>query len=618
MKKFFYLAMALSLVACQAEKVDVGGGTEGAEANYLSVNIVTSNAGTRTPGEEYNPDGSTPEDSKYDYEDGLAIENEVTNVRFYFFEDKTGKPAMVKKEGSDWVNYLDYVNNATETDHPTSVEKILATTVVINTKEGDKIPGYIVAVINPPKTLTDARSQSLTQLNEVIQNLNIVTINRPEGGNATGGFVMSNSIYADGGAKVDVVSLEGHMYPKEDAAINNPVKIYVERVLAKVSVSTSLTKATLTTNPDSDAPSITDDGNYFVTQQSKDNANSYEVEGEPVFVHFLGWNVTTTASKSRLMKEINPAWKDDNLFAGWNWAPIRSFWAVNPTLAATDYQYGDFNNTSEDSANVNPANAVTNFTNGYTYVQENAAASRQQAYTEKPTQVIISAQLVDKYGQPLTITEYAGRLYAGETAAKDLIAGAIKNVYVVDEEKTTPGNTVYKSITSANLVFKTATVVEGEVPQEGRYYVYAQLAEGDYFYDAGDGSSTDMKQYGAEGAETIASVNEKLVKLGHAKVWKDGMTYYYFDIRHLNETALPQGEGETEYDAQLKTPGYFGVVRNHVYKSTISKLAGLGTPVFDSSEIIIPERPKEDDTVIAAEIKILSWRIVNSSYDLEW
>lgn len=617
MKKFFYLAMALSLVACQAEKVDVGGGTEGTEANYLSVNIVTSNAGTRAPGDQYNPDGSTSDNGEYDYEDGLMIENEVTNVRFYFFEDTDGTPAMVKEEGSTWVNYLDYKDNAKGTDHPNSVEKILTTTVVINTKEGDKIPGYIVAVINPPTTLTRAGSQSLTQLNAVIDNLNIVTINGVDD-SATGGFVMSNSIYADGGAKVDVVSLEGHMYPDENAAKNNPVKIYVERVLAKVSVSTSLTKATLIPNPDPEAPSITDDSNYFVTQQSKDNANSYQVEGEPVFVHFLGWNVTTTAPKSRLMKEINPAWEDDNLFAGWNWAPIRSFWAVNPTLEATDYQYGDFDNTNGDDVNVNPANAVTDFTNGYTYVQENAAASEQQAYTEKPTQVIISAQLVDKYGQPLTITEYAGRLYAGDTAAKDLIAGAIKNVYVVDEEKTTQTETAYKSITSANLVFMTATTVEGKAPQEGRYYVYAQLAEGNNYYYEVEAGSKNMKQYGAEGAETIASVNEKLVKLGHAKVWNEGKTYYYFDIRHLNDTALAKEGEETDYDAQLRTPGYFGVVRNHVYKSTISKLAGLGTPVFDPKEIIIPERPKEDDTVIAAEIKILSWRIVNNGYDLVW
>lgn len=80
------------------------------------------------------------------------------------------------------------------------------------------------------------------------------------------------------------------------------------------------------------------------------------------------------------------------------------------------------------------------------------------------------------------------------------------------------------------------------------------------------------------------------------------MTYYYYEIIH-------HGTGETATK---------GVVRNHIYATKITKIAGLGTPVYDPTEIIYPEKPDENDHYIAAEINILSWRIVSNEYELEW
>ena len=60
-------------------------------------------------------------------------------------------------------------------------------------------------------------------------------------------------------------------------------------------------------------------------------------------------------------------------------------------------------------------------------------------------------------------------------------------------------------------------------------------------------------------------------------------------------------------------PGEYGVVRNHVYKTSVTKVVGLGTPVFDPTLPIIPELPAEKYSYIAARINILSWHIVNNS-----
>ena len=103
--------------------------------------------------------------------------------------------------------------------------------------------------------------------------------------------------------------------------------------------------------------------------------------------------------------------------------------------------------------------------------------------------------------------------------------------------------------------------------------------------------------------ETVAFgvINGKLADktvVDRALVWKNGMTYYYYVIKHL---------GNQE-----------GVVRNHIYDTTVTKIAGLGTPVYDPEEVIYPEKPDENDHYIAAQINILSWRLVKNNYELKW
>jgi hypothetical protein len=117
-----------------------------------------------------------------------------------------------------------------------------------------------------------------------------------------------------------------------------------------------------------------------------------------------------------------------------------------------------------------------------------------------------------------------------------------------------------------------------------------QLAEGVTEIYNGSGASAQ--------AMTPAEANEALKNLGGAKVWKTGFTYYYFDLKHFGDK--------------------FGVVRNHVYNANIKTLAGLGTPVYNPNEVIVPEKPKNEETYIAADINILSWRVVDQDVDLNW
>ncbi|WP_304258394.1 Mfa1 family fimbria major subunit [Phocaeicola plebeius] len=544
---FMSMVAGLAFVGCSNEE-DMTSGNNG-EPQYLTVSVNATSTLTRA------------NSLQGEYEEGVGNENEVTNVRFYFF-DADGNAARVKGENGG--TYYDVAMSGTDKDMD-NVEKILTATLVIQTPAKDKVPASIVAVVNPKSDL--GAVASIAKLNEVIADHSSTT-----------SFIMSSSVYANGTTKMEAVNVAGHLYPTADAAKADPVIIHVERVLAKARLTVGLT------------------ANNGVYKTSDDGSQKFG--DEEIYVKFLGWNVTATAKTSRLMKEINPSWPS-NLFGStplWNTADYyRSFWAVNPSEMS--YNYGAFNTGD------NAANAITAFDAGttetpkknYTYLQENASDDFENGTDpEKPSQVIIAAQLVKADGS--TAIEFAE--YAGErTTINGLIVkyAAASELWKDNEE-----GTGRVKIGVDDIELKTATEINAANQNtSGRYKVYAQLTA----------DAAKKTWYTSEEADAspVDNANDILKALGGAKVWNDGYTYYYFDIQHLNGGASAEN-----------VKGKIGVVRNHIYAANINSLAGLGTPVYDPEEIIYPEHPEKDETFIAAQIRILSWRVVNQDIDLKW
>lgn len=539
---FMSMVAGLAFVGCSNEE-DMTSGNNG-EPQYLTVSVNATSTLTRA------------NSLQGEYEEGVGNENEVTNVRFYFF-DADGNAAQVKGENGG--TYYDVAMSGTDKDMD-NVEKILTATLVIQTPAKDKVPASIVAVVNPKSDL--GAVASIAKLNEVIADHSSTT-----------SFIMSSSVYANGTTKMEAVNVAGHLYPTADAAKADPVIIHVERVLAKARLTVGLT------------------ANANGVYKTSDDG-SQKFGDEEIYVKFLGWNVTATAKTSRLMKEINPSWPS-NLFGStlWNTADYyRSFWAINPT--PMEYNYGSFNTAG------NPANAITAFDSNdgkinYTYLQENASDSNDGSDPTKPSQVIIAAQLVKADGTtPIEFAEYAGE----RTTIDGLIA---KYAAASGLWKDNEGGSGKIGIEVGDIELKTATEINAANQNTpGRYKVYAQLTE----------TAAAKTWYKSnEAAASPVDANAELKGLGGAKVWNDGYTYYYFDIQHLNGGASAEN-----------VKGKIGVVRNHIYAANINSLAGLGTPVYDPEEIIYPEHPEEDETFIAAQIRILSWRLVKKNIDLEW
>lgn len=492
------------------------------------------------------------------YEDGDASEFAVNKVRFYFF-DENDNAALVKKQADgSYVNYYDWTPPTPSTGEKPNVEKVISATVVINTQDKDGLPKSIVAVLNPTSDVP-ASALSVTDLNNIVKNFN-----------TTDGFVMSNAVYANGTNKVVTVSVEGHLYTAAEAAKADPVTIYVERVLAKVRMQTAF------------------ENNNLIPTGTDKQGNEYQFQGKKLYAKFLGWNVTATTDQSRLMKEINPSWPAGLFGLGdaepWNYpAYFRSFWGVNPD--GVQYIYGPFNTIGSTTA----ADALKDFTSvgkNYTYLQENATSNfATGANATNPSKVIIAAQLVDENGNAVEFAEWGFEKFTVEgLKARLLQAVTLYKKEIVD------GKAHFTGIDVKDITFKTATAVgEAGKDVDGRYYVFAQLTD--------EAAKATWCSSNAEDAVTV-DANAALKALGHAKIWTNGYTYYFLDIQHLGTS--------------------IGVVRNHLYNINIKSLVGLGTPVYNPDEVIYPERPGDEDTFIAAEIKILSWRLVNQDIDLDW
>ena len=500
-----------------------------------------------------------------DYEDGSEAENHVTKVRFYFFNG-VGGAVNVKLQNGSYVNYYDWTpgdeDQSDGTNTGDDIESKLKATIVINTKAGDGIPQRIAAVLDP--TGLDNNSKSLTDLKAVVADY------AASGLTQKGAFVMFNSV-GGGGKDFSTTLIEKkHLCKTEAEALTNPVTIHVERSVAKVRVTL-----------DSDL-GFSDNKLALKDKDSKD----LKVGGEQVYLQLDGWGLTAETSEGRLIKKINPGWEGT-----WWYTSYRSFWAIN-SMTATN-RYHSYNDISTSFGKDNVL-----YTNENAQLTDIGGAAGQA--TER-TKFILKGKLCKANGDAFTIVRHIGAHFAdspSETEAENLkelkksILGQLSangyNYYY----STTEGR---KQIGEGDLKIVIATQEENE-DSKNNCYVYAQLttdAAAKTWYTSLEGG-TAIENAATEIDGKLA--NEEIVD--RALVWNSGMTYYYQKIKHLND--------------------FEGVVRNHIYAINVTKIAGLGTPVYDPGETIYPETPEENDHYIAAQINILPWRVVDEDYELVW
>lgn len=580
--RLYYLALAgaLMLGACSSsDDLKDGGATANEAKSYIAVNIKsvgTTGAGTRA---DYPQDGGT-------YEDGTANEGAISKVRFFFF-NSDGSAYIMK--GTE-VNYKDLDASVTgAADHLQTIEGKTTAMLVID-GETKTAPAYMIAVVNP-QTLTKLENKAYreSQLRDEFTDKRFVQI-ATDGTGKYSDFVMSNSVYAENGARVCASSVSGHVEENSVEATKNPVDIYVERVVAK---------ATTTVKTDNGWEKITsgaDDGKYKI----KVGKINIDAEHEKdVYAVVQGWGLADENGTAELEKQI------DVITNNWTSAILgidpwtspdyhRCFWSASVPFIPASGTNSIVNHAF--SAFTTPFGATPLYTcpNTPTYTDFTDGVNNKP-YDNTLTKVLVAAKLVyyddDNNSHPADICKYRGMQILGADNVLKQVAKDHSEYWTVD-----PTN-ASKHILLAYTDLKYT-----------RENLAGSTTDGLKSYEVRPVLKAGVKVYkkNSDGSFAITDSNDELntsLAESPVQVRMDGMTYYYTPIRHL---------------AQNKTEmGYYGVVRNHSYRITINTMSGFGTPVYDPNEVIDPVIPKDTETYLAARINVLSWRVVPSSVDLD-
>lgn len=562
MKKFtmlsFVLASALmmTMMSCSSSDDLNGGGADANDKSYLAIRInnVGSVAGSRAAD---------------DYAVGTADENHIESVRFYFF-NSDGTPYILKNDGQstgkNWLEKSDDLN--TENKQNPNVSMISNPLLVIEGNTGAS-PAVMIAVINPKTLDGDKLGDGAKTLDEVKRTSIFSQFYTTDNKN----FVMSNSTFVANGVEKCASVVTGHVATDAKKATDNPVDLYVERVVAKV-------------QPTIDATYATADGRKWEKINGQDAMKVGVYGNNDIYAVVDGWGVADEDGKAELVKQVDTKWNDEYLgISVWTSPDYnRCFWTSSVAFAAGTGAEGNVpvNHSYNDFANHKLTDCAYTLPNAPTSVNADPYASTL-------TKMVLATHLVYKDGadyKNAEICQYRGQQYLHVEDVKTAVANNFADYYIKKGDTRT-------KLQPSDIDFTTkATGIKD-------YQVVATLRTlaADETLQKKTGTTEEASSY------TDVTNFQNLMNKETAQIRKDGKAYYFIPIRHL-------GTDPTKV-------GYYGIVRNHVYSINIQNMYGFGTPVYDPDKTIDPTIPSNDATYLAARINVLSWRVVKYNADLD-
>lgn len=164
--------------------------------------------------------------------------------------------------------------------------------------------------------------------------------------------------------------------------------------------------------------------------------------------------------------------------------------------------------------------------------------------------------------------------------------------YIKDELETA----ILAELTTGGVVWNDGSADQSYVASDIRYTAIS----------GGTGYEVKIELDPAKPATNVAAAEAVLDKYAEVVLWDDGKCYFSTKVAHFGTTA-------TNPDSD------YGVVRNHVYKLTVNKIAGLGTPYVpdiggDGGDPVVPE---DIDYELQAKINILKWKVVEQGVSFE-
>lgn len=593
-KKLYFLSMlaaGLTLAGCNDDLGDgPGNEVQSGDKGYVKIAInlpTTSGQVTRAAAD------GTDENDKFD--DGLESEYAVNDVCLLLFKGANENVAT-------YVGGYD-LNLAFNTEDPINdnvTSKAAVVQEIINPKLAAEESLYALAVVNP-NSVVDYTSTAgtlyvsgssvtdLAGLKNKISNINS-DLGLFIGSSSTPSFTMTNAPLATlpannvgGLSDLDVTTLVPlTIYDSsEKASLGKADDIYVERVVAKVTVAnTNFTE---------------DEGKFYMTVT--DNSGNYS--GDQVYMD--GWYLNVTNRSTKLVRDVTDweTWKEYsnpenasttiNRFFGMQ-EPYRVYWAVD----------GNYNNWSSDQ------------TSEFNYYTENSGepttaqiGSSNPLYCLENTFDVAHMQQGETTGIVFKMTY---NFAPDRPAGTFYMIGTDVNIYDMDDE-TTDNGVDNNFITKVNTLLDDKAITDLDVNSSAKGGYYDTQAKMKDLFKTTAGSISDEQAL------------DLLNALGEVKVYENGATYYYAArIKHFGDyyTPLPANANESTWETSDYVPadhlGRYGVVRNNWYEIVISSISGPGMPEKPEPE---PEDPDDKDyAYVNCRINILSWAKREQNVDL--
>ena len=592
------MAATLVMAAC-SDSLDENSGngndlnTDGTGYVKIALNL-PSTSGTSTRADSGNDD----------FNDGLAAEYKVNNVILALFYGANESEAACK-----WavdLGALDFSEKLPADDNITTKSDFLVREVP---KPSETENVYALAIVNGSDYFGISSTDSKLTFNaadftgdyaDLFNTTNTVNVDLTKIASTTtneGNFMMTNAPISDKASATSTWNpnittlVKLNIYDDEPSAeAATPNSIYVERVVAKVSVKVNDTDGTV-------------DNEISVSGDTYKGAT----------VKFDNWTLQNTNKKTYLVRnvigsETNAAWKawveyftdgGYNRFVGTSVvAPIRTYWGIDPNYAKVER-----NNLGENF------NIITSTTQSITWKVPANSSTQTDAedvlYCGENT-TVATAMLDNQLTSVLLKATFKpqGALSANQTF---FTCNGVSTIYT-EEEMITSFETV---LTIAGDGYKLA---DGESIE-----VKTSLTEGTTITQASDLN----KVFEITKDNETTGYPKELTKNQYDKIWgkykdikyyKDGVTYYYATvIKHFGDIYTPANETNPEQYTEANHLGRYGVLRNNWYELQINSVSGPGEPEIP----VLPEEPVDKEhRYINCEINVLSWAKRSQGVDL--
>lgn len=475
-----------------------------------------------------------------------------SDVHFEFFDANKNRMGIVSGQNITWTN-------------GTEGGKDNITRQGTVTLQANRKPAYMIVFVNANNTIyTSINSMSLEELNKPQHNAG--NGNKEEikdlFANTTNGFLMVNSSYIDkAGHTIKETPVSDYIYEVGSEGSKEPVTVYLERVVAKTSVTVS-----------ADSKGNTEDGNKYYEISNPEGSATKGKYG----VKFMGWSLNATNCSTIPLKQISNWGTKYSYFSSVAWnssANGRSYWAEDGNYtSAGNYLTNDGFIGQQIKEDIKPLelnyysiNQITNKFGDVEYCLENTSEADLYDRYGTVTHILIKGKYVTADGKEVNENVYRiGKTVYTETELKEYVINTLKNEFPTSADK---------------LDTKDIKINYSKLNWNGQ----------------ADVKQTIVQYTGTAEIGTVNKDNLNQHMFGGSTVWVyyNGLCYYSLPIKHFSNLNKTQ-------------TGYYGVVRNHWYQIDVTGIQGFGHPA-DPDKPLVPEGNEDVEYALQANINILSW-----------